>query len=126
MDSKYLESCIREFKQNDNNWWEPAGKYLVFLFNDEKECNEGKDLIFSSIKRKDNQSSLIENRLDLTIKKIQDVLEFYRKGIPIIIKPENVTQEIWHDIEEERYEYLENFLSSLMFIRDHPDQEMAI
>jgi hypothetical protein len=126
MDSKYLESCMRDFTQSDNNWWEPPGRYLVFLFNDEKECDEGKELIMSSIKRKENQSTLIESQLDRIIKKIQHILESYRNGKPDIKKPEHFDQWIWDDIQEERYEHLENFLSSLMFIRDHPDKEMAI
>ena len=70
----------------------------------------------------------IKNSLEKTINKIRKWLEEYRQGVNPEMKRKPVTMniDIWLDMQEERYEYLEGFLSSLDFIHDHPDKEMQI
>lgn len=34
--------------------------------------------------------------------------------------------DIWNDIQEQRYEYLENFMMNLKFIIDYPERQMQV
>lgn len=68
----------------------------------------------------------ITERLDQTIEKISN--ELIRMTERYNPKPKTFSgsDEIWFDIQEQRYEHLSNFMMSLKFIREHSDQEMQI
>lgn len=75
-----------------------------------------------------NKSEEIVLSIQKHIKKISKWLDEYREGTnpELKRKPPMMPNDMWENMEEERYEYLENFMMHLIFFLEYPDREMNI
>lgn len=76
----------------------------------------------------DDKNAMIVGHLKNHINKIHKWLEEYREGTnpEMKRKPQLMSDDVWLDIQEQRYEHLEGLHSILKFMIDYPEREQTI